>query len=441
MNEFDKIAITPAFKNLNCSVANTVYKFQPQVLKFSACCHTAPYPFNLEYFENLGADYFEKFPNLINRKQSLLNNIKHHECNTCWKAEERKIISMRMMQGLNSPFVDEFQTKPSRIELWSGSTCNVACFMCNVESSSTYRKIYKDFPIETRRSGIDEQRYIDSFNDPSINKKFKKYISDFIIKRLRTMKPNDNLTIAYLGGEPTLHNEMFEDVDTFIEAGKEAVKFARFLKFQIVTNGTSQPALFNRIMQVYNKYKEAGWKTEVMLSQDAVDQYSQVRYGTNFDRVSSNFNYWVSSDSTVDSVISHTVLSNLNVPYIDLFAEYVKEVVISKNLSKPLNLSFNILNHPKWMEISYLPYNMAVDPVNRAIKIFDELASKFSFFNYNKSLLNNLLNIIPSNLEREDFDFFSSELKKINAIMQLHDSEWDFYKTFPHLNKLENFVK
>ena len=52
-----------------------------------------------------------------------------------------------------------------------------------------------------------------------MNAAFIERVKDWTKHQLATQK--QPLTIAYLGGEPTLHSEMYDHADEFIEAAKD----------------------------------------------------------------------------------------------------------------------------------------------------------------------------------------------------------------------------
>ena len=80
---------------LDCAQSYTVFKFQPEIGAFSACCDADLINYDHESFLELGAGYFDKHPDLVQRKLDLRNNIKNKQCSQCWKKEDQGIKSMR----------------------------------------------------------------------------------------------------------------------------------------------------------------------------------------------------------------------------------------------------------------------------------------------------------------------------------------------------------
>ena len=431
------------FSNLHCPMSYAVYKFQPEIGEFSACCDANAYNFDETEFDKLGDYYFEKFPKLINRKESLLNDIKHNDCVQCWKKEQQGLTSMRMVHGPQNPHlydrnIDTSKAFPNRIELWMNSTCNLGCFMCHLGNSNTLRKIwYNDYDT----FGHDGR----GFEDFVVNNNYyRNYKSKFIQSMLNFTKRHISecktmLCIAYLGGEPTLHNEMFEHADEFIDAGREAIKSGVSLEIEITTNGTGKPKLNKRVYKMFEKYKAAGWKIRIMLSQDAAEDYVSVRHGADFNQISQNFGYWISPESPIDVVTSFTVVSGLNLPYMDTMAKYIDNT-IRKNFtgSKRLTIAFNTLVDPNWMQINYLPRKYATDAVKEANMIFDKLKIDYPFIAIQRSLFDNITSNLPEEVSKKDAEYFFEKLIYVNNVYKKTYPDWDFFNTFPHLQEYAN---
>ena len=136
---------------LDCAQSYTVFKFQPEIGAFSACCDADLINYDHESFLELGAGYFDKHPDLVQRKLDLRNNIKNKQCSQCWKKEDQGIKSMRQtlaptdsMLNHQNPYLGIDESYPNRIELWMNSTCNLGCFMCHIGNSNTLRKIWHE---------------------------------------------------------------------------------------------------------------------------------------------------------------------------------------------------------------------------------------------------------------------------------------------------------
>lgn len=429
------------FSQLHCPMSYAVYKFQPELGEFSACCDAQAYKFDLALFNELGDNYFEEYPTLVQRKDDLMSNIRHGDCSQCWEKEDDSLRSMRMDLGPQYSMLygkrdlPNNVAKPARIELWMNSTCNLGCFMCHIGNSNTLRKIwYKDYD-SYGNDGRGFEQYLEQGAYAKHNKQpeFTESMLRFITKSIAT-NPNYDLTIAYLGGEPTLHSEMYDHADVFIEAGREQIAAGNVLKIEITTNGTSKDKLNERFYALFKKYKDAGWNTSIMLSQDGADDFSQIRHGADFPQISKNFSRWIGPGSGIDQINSFTVMSSMNLPYINHMAKYLDTAIRTNyNNDKRLSIHFNALTSPKWMQVKYLPKRYAIDAITEATAIFNQLKKDYASLRYNDDMFENITNSLKEEITQEEAEFFFDKIKYTNSIYQKTYPEWDFFKTFPHL--------
>lgn len=427
---------------LHCPMSYTVYKFQPETGTFSACCDAEPYEFNQDLFETLGDNYFTHHPKLIERKEALYNNIRHSDCAQCWTKEDQGLTSMRMNLGwhypelLNNRNLSTHMSYPSRFELWMNSTCNLGCFMCQLGNSNTLRKIwYTDYNTD----GHDGRGYESYLNGSSYYQ--GNYHSKYVDRMLTFINSHIGsnlgaLCIAYLGGEPTLHSEMYEHADMFIDAGRKAILNGKELKIEITTNGTSKDKLNDRFYEMFEKYKSAGWKTRIMLSQDAANQYAQIRHGSNFQQIEKNFNNWIRPDSPVDELNSFSVISAINLPYIDELAMYIDNAIRNNyDDKKIMSVRFNTLIIPNWMNISNLPKKFADRPLKDAMDIFNKIDLDYKNIFYDNTTLASVETYLKESIQPEAVATFFNRLDYTNRIYQKSYPEWDFYNTFPFLSE------
>lgn len=431
--------------NLHCPMSYAVYKFQPETGEFSACCDAVSYKFDAALFDQLQNNYFEKHPELIQRKEDLKRNIKNKDCVQCWKKESQGLTSMRLDLGSryntlwNNYNLDTSASYTSRIELWMNSTCNLGCFMCHIGNSNTLRKIWYIDRDTHGHNGVDYNIWLSEGSyDENKRKLFTQSMIDFTVKQLKEVK-NYDLSIAYLGGEPTLHSEMYDHADIFIEAGRKSIKNGKKLTIEITTNGTSKDTLNERFYRMFEKYKSAGWQVVIKLSQDGAYDYAQVRHGSNFEQIKQNFSNWIRSDSGIDEIHSFTVLSAINLPYIDHMAKYINEAMLNnfKN-NKKLSIQFNTLISPEWMQVKYLPKKFVSRPVRRADKIFKNLKKHYSNVYYNQQLFLNIAMSSNEFISNADAEFFFKNINYVDSVYKKTYPSWSFYNTFPHLTEYAN---
>lgn len=430
---------------LHCPMSYAVYKFQPEVMQFSACCDARTYEFDRDLFDALGDDYFEKHPKLVKRKEDLYKNIRNSDCEQCWMKEDEGLRSMRQQYSHEWKMINTRRdlkvdlAYPGRIELWMNSTCNLGCFMCHLGNSNTLRKIWHKDYDHFGNDGVGWENWTGDMHGsaPGYRKRFEESMLKFVIKALNEC-PNKELVISYLGGEPTLHSEMYDHADLFIEAGKAALERGCVLKIEITTNGTSKDRLNERFYRMFEKYKSAGWVTRIMLSQDAANEQAQVRWGADFPQIRRNFGNWIHPDSSIDHVTTFTVVSALNLPYMDDMADYIHgEIVNNYDGKKNLTLNFNTLIMPKWMRVRHLPRRFAIEAAAHATTLYGEIVERWPHVNYQEVLFKNIVSTLKERPAEEDMQFFFEALDYTNRVYQKQDANWDFYKQFPHLNEVK----
>lgn len=446
--------------NLDCGQAYSVYKFHPEMGEFSPCCDATNVKYDHETFLKLGKDYFEKHPEIIKTKTELRNNIKNVRCELCWKKEAQGIKSMRQALGPRNcpenhqnPYLDVEKSYPSRIELWMNSTCNLGCFMCHLGNSNTLRKIWHEDPDSHGNDGIGFDMWINNldFTVNRMQEKFNQELEAWVCDKLSDPL-NEEITVAYLGGEPTLHNEMFEHADKFIEAARDALAVVpqgdeqwTKRKISIVTNGTSKDALNVRFTNMFNKYAQAGWRVNVMVSQDGTDDAAQVRHGANSEQIMKNYSNWMSPDSVVSELTHFTVLSNLSFPYVHNLLYKIRDLIdyhYSDNpemleQDKRLHINFNPCMDPTWMQIRYLPRKFAVHAASEATKVFEYLTSKYSI-ELNGDIFKSVLARTEESPAQQDVNEYFEKLHYVQSVYRKSFPEWDFYTNFPHLVEFAN---
>lgn len=450
---------------LHCIQTYSVFKFQPEKLSFTACCDTNNFQWDQETFDLLGDNYFIHHPQLIKRRENLKNNIKHPDCKKCWKSEELNLPSARlraftdhnvtwgidMSKFYPKEIVDNTASFVKRIEIWPESTCNLGCHMCNQGNSTILQKIWRNDP-DTRgfKGGIFVPL---SKRNPEYFKKYMSAMYNFVSDSIKS-ENTESLTVAYLGGEPTIQPAIYNDAEKLIEMGKQR-PFEKILCFSVVTNGNAKPVLNNKLLSLYENYWSNRWMGTLMLSQDAVGDQAQVRHLSDPEIVRNNFCSYLASPYIKD-VTSFTVLSNLNLPYIDKMAKYLSDSILNTSFPymksskgritrKKVHINFNTLTDPDWMMLRHLPKRYAIDSVNRALDIFNDMEEK-----HDKTMLD--LNISISNLKQQtntlleepSSDSINYFIQTINYVESIYDKNYpgfNFNDHFPHVKDIRKKYK
>ena len=416
---------------------------------FSACCDAKLINYDHAAFKSMGYEYFDKHPELLKRKLDLRAGLKHDHCESCWKKEAAGVKSMRLAlaptevpHNHQNPHLDVNKSYPTRIELWMNSTCNLGCFMCHIGNSNTLRKIwYKDYD-EYGNDGYGHELWLNEsdYKKNNMEQEFIQRVHDWTCNQLSDVR-NMELSVAYLGGEPTLHNEMFEHADSFISAAAGPISEGAIRKISITTNGTSKDKLNERFYRMFEKYKSAGWVTSIMLSQDAIDEQSQVRHGSNWEQVMRNFENWIAPNSVIDSVSNFTVLSNLNFPYAHNLALALKEAIDRnyngsrseyKNSKKHIKLHFNPLIAPDWLQLKYIPKKYITESSEKCLEIYNEIRDTYGI-EVDDYIYSSTMNMVKDKLDQDDVEFYFDRLHYVQRVFKKTYPSWNFYNNFPHL--------
>ena len=126
---------------------------------------------------------------------SLLAGVKAPECNYCWKIEENGGKSMRnLVQDIGwykRDGIDLDNFKIHWIEASLSNKCNLKCLMCS--------------PLRSNQIGIEEGHSNSDRHFP---------IYDYIIDNAKYMRE-----MSFMGGEPLLHDEMYDILEYFVNNG------------------------------------------------------------------------------------------------------------------------------------------------------------------------------------------------------------------------------
>jgi organic radical activating enzyme len=350
----------------------------PEKGAYSACCVAEEYTFDHKQFQSLGKDYFDLDARLLKRKNDLLENIKSHDCKQCWWLEEKNIISQRLhgKDYYSTPHWDFMYDKSrlheaavGRIELWLGSLCNMGCFMCHVDYSTILQRLYPVF-WRNRFKDLQGQKYT-----AEAQEKFTQYMHEFCLRSIEGAI-NPRLQVAYLGGEPTIMKKTFDDALPFVEASRRN-KAGTVFVVELTSNGSAPAPQMKKVYDMFDTYQKHKWKPKFKFSIDAVGPQSQVRWGGKIELVEKNYADMLSKPGV--EFESWTVMSNLNLPYIDKLAEFNLRVFESaKNLdTKDVKIDFNVLEHPRWMLTNVLPPHLVKAQVTTAIEIYDHIAKTY----------------------------------------------------------------
>jgi len=272
---------------------------------------------------------------LLDSGQGMPQNQDNHHCQSCYDYEQAGKISPR--QAFNKLFeaVTPSKTQPCVLIIKPGNVCNLACRMCNPETSSSW---YTDaHKIAVKREGITES--------------FAKYTKNFEHIRNGFNKDNVNfwsdlaewlpglVFLDIYGGEPFLSKELFDTLDKSPTPENTSLR--------LHTNVT----IYNKkYLEILSRYKSVS----IGLSVDShiPDQLNYIRYPVDVSLILENlqkFRDFFNRHKHVNLGISCTI-NTLNIFNVDEIYKILSDY--------RLPISINIVNYPTEYDIRILPDNV-----------------------------------------------------------------------------------
>lgn len=265
-------------------------------------------------------------------KEVLDNGQQHPSCQVCWDLESAGKASNRMI--LNSQFgdIEILNDQPQVLIIKPGNTCNLACRMCNPETSSSW---YSD-AYKLEKSTLPFAEYTRKFEiiRNSFNRDNQNFWNTF-----KQWLPNIKFIDIY-GGEPFLAPALFD----LLEYGVNN-NIANNVSLGIHTNAT---ILNRRYLEILSKYK----KVEFRVSVDSAspEQNNYIRHRGNFEDIISNaleMQEFFKPFAHVSFGITYTI-TPINVYYVS------QDIKLLEQIFKETNVSTNIVTTPEY-DIRHLP--------------------------------------------------------------------------------------
>ena len=313
-------------------------------------------------------------PDMINLRRKFLNNERPAVCYKCWTNEKTGMKSLRQAQTQSGFFDIEkvdlsadpsFATNMQSVDLKLGTTCNLQCRICDIASSSKFRKETKTILKELGET------------DGRVDGRMKYYMhrntwpnNEAFYDNLKIIFPNLKF-MEFFGGEPFLIKKHFEVLKYAIEKGYSKNIFIRYN-----TNGTQYP-------------KE--------LVEDIFPHFERVFIAFSIDDVAERFEYqrhpakWNEINHNIQRF---TELTNVNLN---------TEICVSVSIFNILSLD-KIIQWINTISVQGVYFNILSDPQDLNIQSLDEhvkhtIIEKFKTISWNSLLSRRLdINSSPSDL-------------------------------------------
>lgn len=336
--------------------------------------------------DNISDIWNSDYMNTVRKK--ILNDEQLPECAICWREEEnfdKHWNDVKQKEFAPSKRLKENRKWKEQLDLHSivenpkiayldirlNNLCNLKCRMCWPQFSSQIVKEHEQFKQQ------DDKLW---YSDFDFNK-----IEDITVF-WESLKSNlfDIKEITFVGGEPTLHDEMYDLLDKLVE-----LDVSRFITLKLTTNLTN---LQTRLLNILPKFK----KTTFNISLDGINEVNEyIRHPSNWNQLMDNLEKLLSLNE--------------------------EKIVINISCVVQIYNMFNIFNMSKWFieklkdysSLKYLTFDILYDPNRLSIKILNNLAKKDWYIAYEdwriyfKNLMNDIDNM-PKNIQ--------DSWHKINAV-------------------------
>ena len=283
-------------------------------------------------------------------REKILQDERLPECAICWAEEEnfdkewtevgpkQFLPSKRMKENvkwkeeLNTSF-DEIVQDPkiAYFDIRLNNLCNLKCRMCWPQFSSQIVKEQKHFQDNDQDTWYNDLNF-NKIEDISL---FWKSLENHIF---------DVNEITFVGGEPTLHDEMYDLLDTFVEKG-----YSKNITLKMTTNLTN---LQNRLLKVLPLFK----KVIFNVSLDGTDKVNEyIRFPSDWKSIMNNLDKLLEHDPEKVTINISYVVQIYNIFNVfDMAKWYIEQFRRNWRIRYNFNLSFDFLYDPSRLSVKIL---------------------------------------------------------------------------------------
>lgn len=316
-------------------------------------------------------------PTLKKLKEDFKNGIKSLECNGCWNLEDSGVESKRIRDNNRVAHLTLPESEIHFLELNMGNICNLTCRICNVYSSSNWKKEHKsilnpDMSNETLNE-ITKSCSL-PFSDDSI-------VWEEIEKNISSVKILD-----LYGGEPMLMKKQWTILEKCVSNDIAKDKYVHFN-----TNGTIFKDEYFEILKNFQL-------SDISFSIDGVgEKFNYLRYGGDWSIVKNNILLWLEKTRDLKNFKFHicytvSIMNVLDFNEVALFA-----------IENNIRIHCNFLSQPKYYSIINIPEDIKLDIKKYVDDSYEELPIKNGDV---KEQFNNIIQYLNSN-ESVDEDWNS----------------------------------
>lgn len=256
-----------------------------------------------------------------NFRQQFLNNNKPHECNACWKVEDRGLTSNRLrhLGLLKKDLLTKYMSTPKLVslDLKPGNTCNFKCRICGPVSSSKYAQEYSKY---------------NNIPVPSYNWAES---STATMNQIKDLLPTITNLDLY-GGEPFLIKSLTRLIEHAVNIG-----VAPQLRLHYNSNGSVFPT---ELLKYWPYFKHV----DIHFSIDNIGARFELERGGKWQEVNNNITQLLKLNLPNIKISIFPVISTMNVYYLDellCWADNLGLAINASYLSLPAPFAVANLTH------------------------------------------------------------------------------------------------
>jgi sulfatase maturation enzyme AslB (radical SAM superfamily) len=301
-----------------------------------------------DFIENTGIAEFKKMDFIRDIRQSFLEDKKHNSCGQCWSLEEHGMSSVRQYVTEQCPSIDQNSVTVDSehtvdyLELRDGNLCNMACIMCSPNDSSVIQSEIEENP---KLFGI-FKNYTNIINN-------KDKISDERWRELYEIAPTLR-SLHLTGGEPMLSKNFKMYLEYILEHGRDDIHL------HISTNAS---VVNDQLISIFNRFNDF----TMNISIDGVGDVAEYhRYGSSWDKISSNIEQLIALKGTFSLGTTITAISILDISNLTKY-------LISVHQKNPyIHFSWRCSTNLSYTSLSGLAKERALDQIAQTRNIINE---------------------------------------------------------------------
>lgn len=347
------------------------------------CCKFKPIRLNESELKTLGYNYFNLNAETVKARQDLANGIKTPACSDCWEHEEKNLISFRQLSNQSTNMRSQLS-----INLQVSSLCNLACFYCAPNLSSSILK-YKSW-VHGLTGDI-----IDCKTEPNDSITLT-HINDFI---KNSTKNYNTILLSITGGEPFIIENFEQEVlalaETFLVQNDH-----NKVDIVISTNSAGRPEKILKFYENLNRNpNRKRIKITICISIENIEERAEyIRYGLKWKTFEENFKIHRNNADQIDLRMTLNAFSVVNMlDFVKYFSQY--NIKFFYNYVNQNFYRMNILDSRFRPEL---------------IKVEDYIQSNNLSDKFEGNFINNLKNHIQN--DQVNADIFRKAITNIDSI-------------------------